>query len=258
MEQPNMAKKQIEHGYPYVAVTWYDHWATGTNDPKTVEQVIDDAVPVIRETGGYLVYENEDVVALAGTIEEDYTVTEINVLFKLGILSRSDTIDKECPVCGNLFTVIPARKAKAKYCCLGCKQVADGARFTQKAIEQDTTIPALDDLDRAYIAGLWEGEGTIEKRGRHLNIVSTDKDVIEWLYDVHGETGSIYETQPKVPNSKLQFRWCLNKQNDIIEWCRQIKPYLKMQRRKDQIDSALGVIHKTRMKRLIINRSDKK
>jgi hypothetical protein len=86
-----MAKKKIIHDYPFVGIEWADHWATGTNDPYTLEKLTELAKePIIRETGGYLVHENKRVIVLCGTIEEDGTLTECNFLMKRLIINRSD------------------------------------------------------------------------------------------------------------------------------------------------------------------------
>jgi hypothetical protein len=45
---------------------------------------------VIRETSGYLVHEDRFVIGIAGTIEEDGTMCEINWFMKRAILHRSD------------------------------------------------------------------------------------------------------------------------------------------------------------------------
>jgi len=56
-----------------------------------MEEVVEAAKkPIIRETGGYLVHENKRVIVLAGTIEQDGTLTECNFLMKKLIIKRSD------------------------------------------------------------------------------------------------------------------------------------------------------------------------
>lgn len=84
-------KPTLDHGYPLVTVRWYDHWCTEPNDTFTVEEVKEMARRVIRESSGYLVHEDRFVVGIAGTIEEDGTMCEINWFMKRAILSRSDS-----------------------------------------------------------------------------------------------------------------------------------------------------------------------
>ena len=80
----------MTHDYKLITVRWYDHWSTETNIPYTVEEVKQMARRVVRETSGYLVYEDRFVIGVAGTIEEDDTMTEINWFMKRAILNRSD------------------------------------------------------------------------------------------------------------------------------------------------------------------------
>jgi len=86
-----MAKKQIPNIYPWIDVEWADHWASGTNDPLTLDAIVEMAKrPILRLTGGYKVHENRRVIVLAGTIEQDGTITECNFLMKRLIINRSD------------------------------------------------------------------------------------------------------------------------------------------------------------------------
>ena len=80
----------MDHTYPLITVKWYDHWCTEPNDPYTVEEVKAMARRVVRETSGYLIHEDRFVIGVAGTIEEDGTMWEINWFMKRAILNRSD------------------------------------------------------------------------------------------------------------------------------------------------------------------------
>ena len=80
----------MNHEYKLITVRWYDHWVTGANESFTVEEVKNMARRVVRETSGYLVHEDRFVIGIAGTIEEDGTMCEINWFMKRAILSRSD------------------------------------------------------------------------------------------------------------------------------------------------------------------------
>ncbi len=80
----------IDHDYKLITVRWYDHWCTGANDSYTVEEVKAMARRVVRETSGYLIYEDRFLIGVAGTVEEDETLCEINWFMKRAILTRSD------------------------------------------------------------------------------------------------------------------------------------------------------------------------
>jgi len=75
--------------------------------------------------------------------------------------------------------------------------------------------------DIAYIAGLFDGEGTVdykqrwEKRakGRRykvwriiMDIAMTDELVIRWVHEILG-VGAIMEKPPRKPHYKKQWRW---------------------------------------------------
>ena len=72
----------------------------------------------------------------------------------------------------------------------------------------------------AYIAGLFDGEGSVdykqrwEKRGKKkykvwriiMDIAMTDEPVIRWVHEVLG-VGSVMERPPRKPHYKKQWRW---------------------------------------------------
>jgi len=74
--------------------------------------------------------------------------------------------------------------------------------------------------DAAYIAGLFDGEGSVEykqrwgKKGtkKHkvwriiMDIAMTDESVVKWVHEVLG-VGSIMERPPRKPHYKKQWRW---------------------------------------------------
>ena len=77
------------------------------------------------------------------------------------------------------------------------------------------------ETDIAYIAGLFDGEGTVdykqrwEKRtkGRRykvwriiMDIAMTDELVIRWVHEILG-VGSVMEKPPRKPHYKKQWRW---------------------------------------------------
>jgi hypothetical protein len=79
----------------------------------------------------------------------------------------------------------------------------------------------LTENDKAYIAGLFDGEGSVdytqrwEKRtkGRRykvwriiMDIAMTDELVIRWVHEILG-VGSVMEKPPRKPHYKKQWRW---------------------------------------------------
>jgi hypothetical protein len=79
-----MAK--LKHGFPRATLTWADHFSD-FEDGYSIEDIEKMMKkPAIRETSGYLVGENKRMVALAGTIEEDGTCSEIFLCMRKCIL----------------------------------------------------------------------------------------------------------------------------------------------------------------------------
>ncbi len=74
--------------------------------------------------------------------------------------------------------------------------------------------------DIAYIAGLFDGEGSVEYKQRWgkkgtkkykvwriiMDIAMTDESVVKWVHEVLG-VGSIMERPPRKPHYKKQWRW---------------------------------------------------
>jgi len=81
---------KIKHNFPSIVVEWADHYSTPINESYSVEDVEKMLKPFIRVTKGYLVGENRRVIAVASTLEEDGSVTDIDILMKRAIISRED------------------------------------------------------------------------------------------------------------------------------------------------------------------------
>lgn len=101
------------------------------------------------------------------------------------------------------------------------------------------TVKVLAPLDAAYLAGLYDGEGSLiiakarEARNTwRLVIASCDKDVLEWCKDVTG-VGTLVSKPVYSPNHNPSWSWQCYSWNakEVIE---QILPYLKMLRRKER------------------------
>ena len=62
---------------PFVEVTWADHYSDFEDgfSPEQIEKML--KKPAIRKTAGYLVGESKRMIAVAGTLEEDGTCSEV-------------------------------------------------------------------------------------------------------------------------------------------------------------------------------------
>lgn len=83
-------KRSQKEEFPRIEVVWADHYSNfedGFTIAK-IKEMLEDIC--IRKTSGYLVGENRRQLALASTIEDDGTVSEIFICMKKAIISRSD------------------------------------------------------------------------------------------------------------------------------------------------------------------------
>jgi len=88
----------------------------------------------------------------------------------------------------------------------------------------------------AWVAGLFEGEGTVfadgtQKTKRVLAIVMTDKDVIEHAAFVFG-TGNVTGPYANGGHSrKPVYRWKTAKLSEVKRICKEMEPWLGERRR---------------------------
>lgn len=78
----------MAHKFPRITVTWADHHITPTNEVISLEELQSYLEPSVRETTGYLVAETRRVLAVAGTVEDDGSFCEVNVLMKKAVLRK--------------------------------------------------------------------------------------------------------------------------------------------------------------------------
>ena len=98
----------------------------------------------------------------------------------------------------------------------------------------------------AYIAGLFDGEGSVsryqEMRKNRKNptwvirceVNMTDKAIIKWLHETLG-FGSFYKKPPsaKQLGRQMQYRWCCS-YRDALKFANLLLPYSRVKRRKLQ------------------------
>lgn len=107
----------------------------------------------------------------------------------------------------------------------------------------------LSDTDRAYLAGLFDGEGSIgyysrkrPGRGHRLNvcIVNTDFRLLSWLR-ARIEYGVYRVRKPKrARDIKLKWEWMLDSKRHAKEFLDLIRPYLII--KADQVDLLLQLV----------------
>lgn len=121
-----------------------------------------------------------------------------------------------------------------------------GSRHTVKS----SNIREMSELDRAYIAGIVDGEGSIglyeqtQKRKDYektslrptVQIAMTDKETVGYVGRTAGSGSKSYK-YTKSDNWKEQEKFAIQAQNDIIDFLEQIRPYLIT--KKDQAELML-------------------
>lgn len=102
----------------------------------------------------------------------------------------------------------------------------------------------LTETEKAYIAGLFDGEGSIGFYQRRDNIfvpnfriTNSDFRLGKWLHNRFGfGSFKIYERA----NRKTMWEWEIRGRNQIYELCKSLSPYLIV--KKDQVDLLLDLL----------------
>jgi hypothetical protein len=110
----------------------------------------------------------------------------------------------------------------------------------------------LTETDKAYIAGIFDGEGCIGYYNAALtynhrpgyfhasiNVCNTDPRVISWLKEVTG-IGKVGLLKMNTTRRRQAYQWQLGKRAEIVEFLQTIRPYLKI--KSEQVDVLLAHI----------------
>lgn len=99
------------------------------------------------------------------------------------------------------------------------------------------------DIELAWCAGLYEGEGNIHlstQQALTVSIVSTDKDLLE-PFTMFG--GSVKpRTIPKNPKHRQSYSWRIGGNNQVKVFVETILPHIKSLGRREQLEVALEFI----------------
>lgn len=105
----------------------------------------------------------------------------------------------------------------------------------------------ITNLDRAWIAGLVEGEGSFYLRNKadypaavfQLNM--TDEDVVRRAHRLSGRVGTVNPLAPGVRSVKQQWRWRIASQAEVA-WFMDQMYHLMGERRRAKIDELRGYL----------------
>lgn len=107
-------------------------------------------------------------------------------------------------------------------------------------------MPQITEVEKAYIAGLFDGEGTIGyyfkgKLRTHvaqLAIYNTDPRVMVWLRNIL-PSGGVYPNSRIKTGRKRGWQWMLSSRPCVEQFIRAIRPYLVI--KADQVDLILAL-----------------
>ena len=88
-----------------------------------------------------------------------------------------------------------------------------------------------DDVQWAWFAGIFEGEGTITEQGANtvsLRVQMTDEDIILRAHALCG--GTVYSYPPGPIGNKPLWRWTVSSKEDVERVLEKIMPYLGIRR----------------------------
>jgi len=100
------------------------------------------------------------------------------------------------------------------------------------------------EIDRAYLAGLIDGDGSITrfapKRGYwNIKIYMMDREVIDWLQAYIGGTTSTYQPKNRI---RRVYQWHLSRQAHVRLFLMAVSPYLKVHAKQARAREALSEI----------------
>lgn len=101
--------------------------------------------------------------------------------------------------------------------------------------------------EMAWVAGLFEGEGSISTAGKStfvLRLAMTDEDVIRRLHRITG-VGNVYDKPAQIVGHKHQWIWIVSKQEHLQAMLAAMWPWLCSRRRAKAVE-ALEVYRRPR------------
>lgn len=146
--------------------------------------------------------------------------------------------------CGNEAPV--ATKSRGPDRPKGPQKYVKGHATRNKRIGNSYELPELSEFDVDWLAGIYEGEGSVgfrPKQGRYgqstyvnVQLSSTDKGTVDRLHALI--PGSTKCVERRKENRKVVYRWSISKTDLARKFLSLIHPYLSV-RRQNQIDRAL-------------------
>ncbi|MEM2338415.1 MAG: helix-turn-helix domain-containing protein [Candidatus Bathyarchaeia archaeon] len=110
-------------------------------------------------------------------------------------------------------------------------------RISSDYLKNASIIIPQDPITLSYVAGLFDGEGSIYIKHRRdslqnrVYIINTDRNIVKWLKETFkgGKIVSWKDPHPS-PNRKQVFYWHLQRRLDVLSFLKALLPYLKIKK----------------------------
>jgi hypothetical protein len=111
-------------------------------------------------------------------------------------------------------------------------------------------LRTLSEVDRAYLAGIIDGEGSIGRGARRtvwqVHVANTDRALIEWLLLIGGNARVVAPPPPRLGSPlrdpkrpyKTCWTWRIWRGNEVLDLLLAVRPYLRIKAAK--ADNAIG------------------
>jgi hypothetical protein len=132
------------------------------------------------------------------------------------------------------------RERQASYC-----SRKRAVRLAERKAELDAMRPQLSDIELAWAAGLFEGEGTVSvlKNKKHgytrplATVTSTDAEVTAFFHERW--PGTLRQIQPKSPRARPATVWQLYSSVQVAAFIEQILPFIRTSRVREKMELVL-------------------
>jgi len=125
---------------------------------------------------------------------------------------------------------------------LGLTSTLMSGEFLRRQSLPRTAIPFkgfTNDLDKGYVAGIIDGEGSICKPPKIVvAVATTTKPLIDHVYNICGGSTSgpyLYRSGYGKENCKPQYKWSMTAMTDVYEFLKAMRPYLIIKYKEAEI-----------------------
>lgn len=110
------------------------------------------------------------------------------------------------------------------------------------------TGASVSETDWHWAVGIWEGEGYVggyvDKKGclrANISIMTTDEDMLAECVRCF-DIARVYGPYRRNGKRKLAWRFSESRSRVVAEWCRMATPFIRTQRKRQQVAKALAML----------------